>query len=227
MIFAGKVFNLIRLTQFVLLLLITQTVIAEECGPPPPGSFGPFDYTSAEGQRNLKLVEDYHFTPKVEALISGKSGSVEQDLNYTLQRFPNHHRALYSVANYYTFSRNKHRKAVPEQSLLSFECYVSIAKQFAPHDHMIPLIVGLYHHNNEEYQKALAEFNEAEKWMAENPDVLYNLGLLHMDLGNIDLATQYAEKVQLNYPEYPLDGLYQRLKEKGITVKNDESTTVE
>ena len=228
MFFTWKISTLIHLVQCALLLFVTQAVYANQCVPPPPGTFGPFDYTSAEGQRNLKLVEDYHFTPNIEALVSGNSASIEQNLNYTLQRFPNHHRALYSVANYYTFSKNKHRKSVPELNLLSFECYATIAKLFAPHDHMVPFIVGLYYHNNEKYQEALVEFKEAEKWLPDNPDVLYNLGLLYLDLGNIDLAAQYAEKVQLNYPKYPLDGLYKHLKEKGVTLKKvDESTTAE
>ena len=56
-------------------------------------AFGPFDYRTERGY-NLDVVESYHFTPPVEALIRGSSGTIGGDLDYTLRAFPNHDRAL-------------------------------------------------------------------------------------------------------------------------------------
>ena len=56
-------------------------------------AFGPFDYRTATKDK-LKLVESYHFTPKVESLIGGQSGTLGADIDYTLRAFPNHPRAL-------------------------------------------------------------------------------------------------------------------------------------
>lgn len=64
-------------------------------------AFGPFDYRDPEARGEpLRLVESAHFTPSVESLVKGNSGTVAGDLDYTLRAFPNHHRALYSVAQY-------------------------------------------------------------------------------------------------------------------------------
>ena len=64
-------------------------------------AYGPFDYRDPVSKRdNLPIVESFHFTPDVESLRHGRSGSVLGDLRYTLRAFPNHHRALKSMARY-------------------------------------------------------------------------------------------------------------------------------
>ena len=60
-------------------------------------AYGPYDYRTDRGNR-LYLVESAHFTPVVESLISGLSGPLGAELDYTLRAFPNHHRALISDA---------------------------------------------------------------------------------------------------------------------------------
>ncbi len=60
-------------------------------------SYGPFDYNNLEHkEKNLHVVESYHFTPEVQFLKKGKSGFLRDDLDYTLLAFPNHARSLTS-----------------------------------------------------------------------------------------------------------------------------------
>lgn len=77
-------------------MLLAGTSLAQEvdggCGA-LQNAFGPFDDRTARGY-NLDVVGSYHFTPPVEALIRGASGTIGGDLDYTLRAFPNHHRAL-------------------------------------------------------------------------------------------------------------------------------------
>src|SRR3990170_454495 len=57
----------------------------------------PPDYRFERGK--LAVVEKRHFTPKVERLISGESNSKPgPDIGYTLNKFPNHHRALLALS---------------------------------------------------------------------------------------------------------------------------------
>ena len=83
------------------LLCMTQAtqaqVTAEQCGPmSQPMQYGPYDYRIDKDK--LPIVEIAHFTAQVESLLRGQSmASFAGDISYTLQRFPNHHRALMSV----------------------------------------------------------------------------------------------------------------------------------
>ncbi|HZX26103.1 MAG TPA: ABC transporter permease, partial [Telluria sp.] len=75
------------------LLLVAAAAAAMECGAltnQPSGG----DYLNPADASKLRLVEAYHFTQNVESLKRGESGSVAGDLAYTLEHFPNHHRAL-------------------------------------------------------------------------------------------------------------------------------------
>src|SRR5690348_17408213 len=68
--------------------------------PPHCGELGnkfqpPNDYNDPEHKKHLLiLVEIAHFTPNVENLQYGNTGTLAGDLSYTLKMFPNHPRAL-------------------------------------------------------------------------------------------------------------------------------------
>jgi hypothetical protein len=70
----------------------------ESCGS-LANAVGPWDYRTASQQRR-ELVELYHFRLDVETLAPGRSPiSIGADISYTLRAFPNHPRALISMAN--------------------------------------------------------------------------------------------------------------------------------
>src|SRR4051812_47506028 len=91
--FAKRVFDM-RLASGVVLLLtlfVSCTAFAQGCGS-LANPYGPFDYRTSKDK--LDIVEGAHFTPDVETLRSGSTGSLGADIDYTLRTSPNHHRAL-------------------------------------------------------------------------------------------------------------------------------------
>jgi hypothetical protein len=84
------------LVGFLAVHAVSAQTVPTACGPLANG-YGPFDYRTDRTGTTLSIVEDNHFTPAVEQLISGITGSLGAELDYTLRAFPNHHRALLSL----------------------------------------------------------------------------------------------------------------------------------
>ena len=190
---------------------------------------GPLDYlTASADERNL--VEGAHFTPIVEQLIRGQASGVDPlgDIDYTLRAFPNHHRALWSMSQYHL----KKIKAVGIESVQTAErahrgstppeCYFQRAKVFDPEDKMVPAIFGIYLHKRGMLDAALKEYQEAEAKFPKHPELVYNMGLLYFDLGQIDKAQEYAERARVL--GYPLDGLSRKIQRKRAEADSSANT---
>lgn len=170
--------------------------------------YGPFDYISPDGKKHLAIVETYHFTNKVETLKSGESGYIEGDLDYTLRAFPNHHRALNAMMRYQEQKQKKLQSDIPQM-----ECYLQRATHFAPHDPIPFMLYGIYLHKHGHLQQAFDQYRQAEKIQPNHPELLYNLGLLLIDLKQPDRAREYARKAYS--AGHPLIGLKNKLKQLG------------
>jgi tetratricopeptide (TPR) repeat protein len=173
--------------------------------------YGPYDYTSPDGKNHLNIVEIYHFTSKVEALKSGESGYIHGDLDYTLRAFPNHHRALNAMMRYQEQEQKK-----PPTDIPRIECYLQRATHFAPHDPVPFMIYGIYLHKHGRLQQALDQYRQAEKIQPNHPELLYNLGLLFIDLKKPEQAREYARKAYS--AGHPLAGLKNKLKQLGYPI---------
>ena len=184
----------------------------EDCGS-LKNHYGPFDYTDPEIRAaKLPIVERFHFSPKVE---NGESSTIMGDLDYTLRAFPNHHRALYAVARYQL--KHPHK---PGSKYYSADCYFKRAIRFKPDDGIVYLLYGIYLHRLDKLQDALTQYQEAEKFIKEGPELTelhYNLGLLYADMGDYKDAKVYAEKAYA--AGYPLPGLRDKLKRAGMWKK--------
>lgn len=228
-------FNFIRqhccvyvLVSFLLLSIIFCVVYPNcsyaattACGDLDNGENGPFDYWDPERRERLKLVEKFHFTPKVESLFSGESGYISGDLDYTLRAFPNHPRALYSVSRY---ERQQMKKAQDDKKssqpqiaqLLSSggwprsaECYFDRAMRWRPNDPTVRLIYGIHLHLTGKLPQALEQYKLSERIQPKSADLNYNMGLLYFDIKQYALAKEYAKRAyQLGYP---LPGLRKKL----------------
>jgi tetratricopeptide (TPR) repeat protein len=169
--------------------------------------YGPFDYRTEQGR--LRIVEEFHFTPQVEMLVSGRSGYIGGDLNYTLRTSPNHHRALLSTMRY--AERTKSMK--PPEMEFTVECYLERAVRFRPDD---TVARGLFAHflgKQGRTAEAVAQVDAAVQFAKDNPLTHYNLGLLYAELGQYDKALLQAHtalKMGLDRP-----GLKQKLVEAG------------
>lgn len=170
-------------------------------------AFGPFDYRdpAAKGQP-LHLVEIAHFTPDVESLRRGKSSTnVIDDLNYTLRAFPNHPRALNSLANY-ALSGGK----VPRDSAIpTAECYFKRAIVWRPDDEAVRMVYANYLARSHRSAEAREQYEEALRLAPTSVELNYNVGLFYLSQGDIARAKEAA---RIAYDGgYPLRGLRNKI----------------
>jgi len=179
---------------------------------PPCGelrnSYGPFDYRTSKAE--LRIVEDFHFTPDVETLRHGNTGSVGGDLDYTLRASPNHHRALMAMVN--LAIRTKSEK--PLGPKYSVDCYFDRAIRFASDDASVRIIYGIYLYRVGKKADARRVLEEARKIDDGDPNLHYNLGFVYLDLGDKDNALASAQKAYQLGAQLP--GLKEKLRKAGI-----------
>lgn len=180
---------------------LTQTI---EC-PEATGLDGKLiDYNETTApQRGAEAV---HFKPETEALIEGSgTGSVIGDLNYILNIYPNHHRALWAV------SRLQFKQGKPTKP--TAECLIQRAIRFKPQDPVVRTIYAAHLHKGGKLDEALQQYQVAEKINPNWSELQYNMGLLYFDLKQYAQAKQHAQRA---YQQgYPLSGLRNKLKQVG------------
>ena len=191
------------------LLLSSAAAVAQSststCGELHTGS----DYRTSSRQA-LNMVENFHFTPEVEALIRGKSSTdIAADLSYTLIAFPNHHRALMSLM---TLGK-KFKTPQPKGAQFSVECYFLRALRFRPDDTTARMMYASYLSNQARPTEASKELAQVAEVAGENAFTFYNMGQIYFDLKDYDRALENAHKAyELGLT---LTGLRDRLKGVG------------
>ncbi len=167
---------------------------AAGCGDLKNG-YGPFDYRTDRAQ--LPVVEEHHFTPEIEALIRGNTGSIGGDLNYTLRAFPNHPRALLAMMRL----GEKFKTPEPYGSHYSIECWFDRAVRFRPDDVIVRMIYSTYLSKQGRIADANKELEIATTYAKDNAFTHYNIGLHYFDLKNYDKALVEAHKsIALGFP---------------------------
>ena len=179
-----------------------------DCAPYVPHKPGG-DYTNADDREGLTVVEQYHFTPSVEGLTKGASGPLGGDIGYTLDRFPNHHRALAAMTR--LALRDKNRK--PHGARYTIDCYFERAVQFRPKDAKVRSLFGSYLLALGQAEAALEQLEQAATLEPENPTAHYNLGLLYLKKKDYDKARASAAKAY--GMGFPLPGLKNKLVAAG------------
>lgn len=150
-------------------------------------AYGPYDYRT--DRNKLPIVESFHFTPEVEALIRGTTGHTGGDIDYTLRAFPNHHRALLSMMK--LGERTKSRQ--PQGAKYTVECYFDRAIRFRPDDTIVRMLFATYLNKNGREREATRQLEEGVKLAGDDPFAHYNAGLLYFDMKNYDKALQQAK----------------------------------
>ena len=172
------------------------------CGP-LDNQYGPFDYVTQKSR--LGVVEQYHFTPSVEALTGGSSShQVGEDIDYTLRAFPNHHRALMALVR---LGERKH-SAQPVGLTYSVECYFERALRFRPMDSTVRMIYARYLFQDQRRSLASKQLEAAASTAGDNAFAHYNIGLLYLEQENFALALAHAHKA------YSLGFLQSALRER-------------
>lgn len=182
---------------------------APYCGEINVGASGG-DYTNAEDrQTKVPIVEQYHFTPNIENLVKGNSGTLGAELSYTLEHFPNHHRALTALSKLAL----RDKTGQPAGAKYSVECFFERAIRFKPGDSIVRAVYSNHLLKMGRTDAALEQLKEAVNLQPENPTINYNLGLLYMQKKNYEQAGTYAKKAyELGFP---LPGLKNKLMEAG------------
>jgi tetratricopeptide (TPR) repeat protein len=183
---------------------------AGACGP-LANPFGPWDYRAdhfvplaldnMSHAEKLSLVERNHFTPEVDALIRGSSGTVGGDLDYTLRAFPNHPRALLAMMRY---GERLKTPQVPGAHY-SVECYFQRAIRFKADDAVVRMLYATFLIRENRKAEALQQLAVTRRAAGDNAFTHYNLGLIYFDLGDFELALGEAHKaIALGFPKTAL-----------------------
>jgi uncharacterized protein len=179
------------------------------CGPVwGTDHFGPMDYRTQRSWAT-RMVEPVHFTPKVENLIAGESGTLGADINYTLRAFPNHHRALISATRLAERGKNDQ----PPGMLWPVECYFERAIRFAPDDVVVRSLYAQWLGKRGRRPEAESQLETALKTAQDSPISNYSIGLVYFELGDFDKALAQAHRArELGWPRQELA---QQLKSAG------------
>ncbi|MFG6428479.1 hypothetical protein [Roseateles sp. LYH14W] len=145
--------------------------------------YGPFDYRT-ERFKKLRIVDEHHFTAKVERLIGGQSGYLGGDIDYTLRASPNHHRALLALANWAV----KLKGLQPPHTKYTVDCYFDRAFRFRQDDRVPQLIYIDYLGRLGRKEEALKTAEPLLRAPELSAITRNNLGMLMFDLGNYDEA---------------------------------------
>jgi uncharacterized protein (TIGR02996 family) len=169
---------------------------------------GPLDYRTIS-PKALKLIEDYHFSRRVEMLRQGQSSTIGGDLRYTLNAIPNHPRALRSTAEYF---RRRGPDATVEMGY-GLECWFDRAINYRPDDPTVRILYADELLKHGKRAEAAEQLQLAEQNAKQSSTVHYNLGLLYLDLKDYDRSVAHARKAyELGAP---LPGLKNKLAEAG------------
>jgi uncharacterized protein (TIGR02996 family) len=152
-------------------------------------AYGPFDYRK-EREKSLRVVEGFHFTPNIENLIRGNSGTLGSELNYVLRASPNHHRALMSMMRL----GDRLQTDQPPGSAHTMDCWFERALRFQPDDTIVRLIFATYLTEHQRKAEAMEQLERATVAAADNAFTHYNIGLVYFDLKEYDKSLQQAHK---------------------------------
>lgn len=164
---------------------------------------GPLDYRTIN-PKVLKLVEDYHFSRRVEMLRRGQSSSIGGDLAYTLNAIPNHPRALRSTIEYF---RRKGPEATREMGM-GLDCWIDRAVSYRPDDPLVRILYADQLIKTGKRDAAAEQLGVAEQNANDSATVHYNLGLLYLDLKDYDRSVEHARKAyELGAPHSALKNM--------------------
>lgn len=192
----------------------TAVQLSYECGS-LKNHFGPFDYRAKNLPRTehgdaKEMVEGAHFDYTVESLKGGRRGAnAGQDIDYTLRAFPNHHRALKSMAE--LALKSPGRK--PHGMRFSADCWFERATAYAPDDPVVWMINGYFLARKGESDRAMEALDKARSLNPGMASLHYNIGLGYHRLKEYEKS---LEEAHLAYAlGFPLEGLRNLLKKDG------------
>ncbi len=179
-----------------------------DCGSLQNG-YGPYDYRITSREQRA-IVEDVHFTPKIENLKGGNTTMTPGgDLAYTLRVFPNSPRALMTLIRL----AEKEKTSKPRDMEYTVSCWFERAERFRPDDAMVKALHGIYLTRSGKPKDGAMMLQAAAEQAGDNANINYNLGLAFFDLQQYDKSLESAHKAYAL--GFPLPGLRDKLKRAG------------
>jgi tetratricopeptide (TPR) repeat protein len=190
-------------------LVVTTASAATRCGE-LANAVGPYDYRNATQQKR-ELIERFHFTESVETLRKGQSSvSIGADISYTLRVFPNHPRALNSMAELARMQKTDR----PAGSPYTIECWFERAVRFRPEDGNVRLVYGIALLKSGQREEAIDQLKKADELVPHNANVHYNLGLAYFGGHDYEKAREHAKiAYKLGFPLPGLREMLERAKQ--------------
>jgi tetratricopeptide (TPR) repeat protein len=172
-----------------------RALAAADCPPYVKGTPGG-DYTSAQDREGLSVVEKFHFSRAVETLTQGMTGSLGADIGYTLEHYPNHHRALASMAKLGLRLKSAQPPGARYgQLLLRAGHRLRAAGRDGAHGvRQLPAGHG-------PGRPALEQLDAASRMAPDQATIQYNLGLMYVKKKEYEKASAHAQKAYaLGFP---------------------------
>ena len=185
-------------------LIVLAAALSADCEPPVKLASGG-DYLNPADRARLAVVEQFHFNADVASLRRGQSGPVGSDLDYTLERFPNHHRALAAMARLGLRARSPQ----PPGASRSIDCYFQRALHMNKRDAQVRSTYAAWLLAMQREDDALEQLEAVVEADPANATAHYNLGLLHFKRKNMDKARAHADQAYAR--GFPLEGLRNKL----------------
>jgi len=168
-----------------LLVLLHAPAFAEDCGS-LSSNYGPYDYRTDKPK--LGIVERHHFTAQVETLRGGLTAVTPgPDLEYTLKTFPNHHRALVAVVRY--AKRLGGARHLPHMQY-TVDCHFDRALRFREDDEVVRMLFASWLGETGRREAGLKQLDLVKA--NGNAFTIYNLGMVHAELGAYEKALELA-----------------------------------
>lgn len=203
--------HIMVLLGLLLFASMQESATAATCGMLIKTSAGPHDYRDYNARaRFLPVVERVHFTTGIEDLTAKPARYLAGDLSYTLNKFPNHYRALDAISRLSV----KVGMEQPEGSDYSVDCWFQRAVVFQPEDGIVRLTYGIHLERLGKFREALKHVETALSLEPGNGKVLYHLARLKLRLGEADEARRYALEAQA--AGFPINDLREELISLGL-----------
>lgn len=163
-------------------------------------NYGPYDYREykevpqidpvTKVMSPLQMVEGAHFIDTCEALVKCKRGTIGSDIDYTLRAFPNHHRALVAMMLY----GQRTNRDQPPDALYTVDCYFKRALAWKSDDVIVRLLYAGYLNGKGKPAPAKEQLEAASKLTGDNAFSVYNVGMVALDLNQVDMAVDAARR---------------------------------
>jgi len=155
------------------------------------------------------VVEEFHFTPEIEAGLRGRNGPIGGDIDYTLKASPNHHRALVTLSRLATRLKTERLPGMD----WPVECYFDRAIRYRPDDAVVYMLYAQYLHQRQRTGDATRQLENALRHAGDNAFTHYNIGLVYVELGQHASALAQAHKAMAM--GFPRTELADQLKRSG------------